>query len=55
MEAKFKVKFQTILEIGISRDLYSDHMTIEVEFIMVVQKNQVKKLVLIDIKNNTKK
>ena len=55
LEAKFKVKTQTILEIGVSGDFNGCRMTIEVEFIMVIQKNQIEKLVLIDIQDKVKK
>lgn len=55
MEAKFKAKIKTILETGASRDFNGGYMTIKTEFIIVVQKNQAKKLVFDDIKNHTKK
>lgn len=55
MEVKFKAKIQTILKTVALRDFNNYRMTIEAEFIMVVQKNQAQKLVLIDIKNNAKK
>lgn len=55
MEAKFKAKTPTILQTGALRDLNNCCMTIKVEFIIVIQKNQVEKLVLINIKDNTKK
>lgn len=55
MEAKFKGKIRTILETGISGDCNGCCMTIEAESIMVVQKNQAEKLVLINIKGNAKK
>ena len=54
-EAKFKAKSRTILETGTSGDLNGCRMTIEAESIMVVQKNQAEKLVLVDIKDNAKK
>ena len=55
MEAKFKAKTQIILENGASRDFNGCRMTIEADSIMVVQKNQVEKLVFVDIKDNAKK
>ena len=55
VEAKFKAKTRIILEIGVSEDFNGCRMTIEAESIMVVQKNQVEKLVLVDIKDNAKK
>ncbi len=55
IEAKFKAKSQTILETNTSGDFYNCCMTIEAESIIVVQKNQVKKLILINIKDNAKK
>lgn len=54
-ETKFKTKSQTILETGISRVFNGCHMIIRLEFIMVIQKNQADKLVLVNIKDNTKK
>ena len=55
IEAKFKAKSQIILETGASGDFNGCRMTIEAEFIIVVKKNQVEKLVLVDIKDNAKK
>lgn len=55
IEAKFKTKTPTILKTGASRDFNSCRRTIEAKSIMVVQKNQTEKLVLVDIKDNTKK
>lgn len=55
IEFKFKTKSQTILESGISGDFNGCHMTIKVEFNIVVQKNQVEKLVPVDIKDSIKK
>ena len=55
MMAKFKAKTQTILEIGASKDFTGCCMTIKAESIMVVQKYQAEKLVLVDIKDNAKK
>ena len=55
IKAKFKAKTQTILQTGASRDFNGYRMTIKAEFIMVVQKNQVEKLVFIDIKDKAKK
>lgn len=55
MEDKFKVKTQTILETGTSRDFNSCCITIKAEFIMVVQKNQAEKVVFVGIKHNAKK
>lgn len=54
IEAKFKVKIQTILETSISKDFNNYHMTIKARFIMIIQKNQAKKLVFININNNIK-
>ncbi len=55
LEAKFKVKTQTILETSVSGNFNGYCMKIEVESIVVVQKNQVEKLVLEDIKDKAKK
>lgn len=55
IKAKFKVKTWTMLEIDIFRNFNSCYMTIEAESIMIIQKNLVKKLVLINIKNYAKK
>ena len=55
MEAKFKAKTQTILKTGASRNFNGCRMTIKAKSIMVVQKNQAEKLVLVNIKDNTKK
>ena len=55
IEAKFKAKTRIILEIGTTGDFNGCHITIKAESIMVVQKNQAKKLVLVDIKDNAKK
>ena len=55
IKANFKAKTQTILQTGTARDFNGCRMTIQNESIMVVQKNQAKKSVLIDIKNNAKK
>ena len=55
MEAKFKAKTRTILETSASGDFDGCRMTIKTESIMVVQKNQAEKLVLVDINNNAKK
>lgn len=55
IEAKFKVKSGTILKTGISRDFNNCYITIKAKSIMVMQKNQVEKLTLVDIKNNLKK
>lgn len=44
-----------MLEIGVSRDFKSCRMTIEDKSIMVMQKKQIEKLFLINIKDNTKK
>ena len=54
MEAKFKAKTLTILEIGILRDFNGCYIAIKAESIMVVKKNQTEKLVLVDIKDNAK-
>lgn len=54
IKAKSKIKIQTILETGTSRNFNSCRMTIKGKSIMVVQKNQVEKLVFIDIKDNAK-
>ncbi len=55
LEAKFKAKTQTMLETGVSGDFNGCRMTIKAESIMVIQKNQAEKLVLVDIKNKAKK
>lgn len=52
---KIKAKTQTILQSGVLRDFNGYHMIIEVESIIVMQKNQVEKFVLVNIKNNAKK
>ena len=54
VKAKFKAKNQTIIEINISRDFNSCYIIIKAESIMVVQKNQIAKFVLINVKNNPK-
>ena len=54
-ETKFKAKSQTILETGTSGDFNSCRMTIEAESIIVVQRNQIEKLILVNIKDNAKK
>lgn len=54
IKAMFKAKSKTVLETGVLRDFNSCCMTIKVESIMVLQKNQVKKLILVNIKNNAK-
>ena len=55
MKAKFKAKTQTILETGVSGDFNGCRMIIEAESIMIIQRYQIEKLVLIDIKDNIKK
>lgn len=55
IEAKLKTKTRVILETSISEDFNGCHMTIKAESIIVVQKDQAKKLMLVDIKDNTKK
>ncbi len=55
IEAKFKAKNRTILETGVSGDFNGCRMTIGAESIMVVQKNQAEKLVLVDVKDNARK
>ena len=55
INAKFKVKNQTMLETGISGDFNSCRITIEAKSIMIVHKNQTEKLVLVDVKDNAKK
>lgn len=55
IEAKFKAKTQITLETGVQRNLNGSHMTIKAKSTMLVQKNQVEKFVLIDIKDNAKK
>lgn len=55
MKAKFKAKTQTILETSASEDFNSYYIIIKTKSIMVIQKNQTEKLILIDIKDNTKK
>ena len=52
IKTKFKTKIQTILETYALEDFYGGNMTIKAEFIIIVQKNQIKKLVLNDIKDN---
>ena len=54
IKAKFKAKNQTMLETSVSGD-FNSGMTIGAKFIMVVQKNQVEKLVLVDVTDNAKK
>lgn len=54
-KVKFKAKTRTMLETGISKDFNSCHILIEAKSIMVILKNQVEKLVLIDVKDNIKK
>lgn len=55
MKAKFKVKTRIILETHTLEDFNGYCMTIKAESIMVIQKNQTEKLVLVDIKDNIKK
>ena len=55
IEAKFKAKSQTILKTGISGDFNGCRMIIEAKSFMIMQKNQTKKLVFVDIKDNVKK
>ena len=43
------------METGASGDFNGCQITIEAESIMVIQKNQVEKLVFVDIKDNAKK
>lgn len=54
-EAKFKAKLQTMLETGASRDFNRCQIIIKAESIIIMQKNQAKKLVLVNIKDNAKK
>lgn len=51
----FKAKTQIILKTSIFADFKDCFMIIEVKSIIVIQKNQVKKLVLINVKDNVKK
>lgn len=55
IKTKFNAKTWIILEIGISKNFNGYYMTIEAKAIIVVQKNQVEKLVLVNIKDNVKK
>ncbi len=55
IKAKFKAKNQTILKTSVSGDFNSCHMIIRAESIMIKQKNQAEKLVLVDVKDNIKK
>ena len=55
METKFKAKTRTIFETSASEDFNGCRMTIKAEFIMIIQKNQVEKLIFINIKDNAKK
>lgn len=55
IEAKFKAKSQTILEKGVLGDFNSCRMTFKAKSIIIIQKNQVEKLVLINMKDNAKK
>lgn len=55
IEAKFKTKTWIMLEADVSRDFNCCYVIIEAEFIIIVQKNQEEKLVLVDIKDNIKK
>lgn len=55
IKAKFKAKLQIIWEISALGDFNSCCMTIKAKLIIVMQKNQAKKLVFVDIKNNAKK
>lgn len=55
IEVKFKAKTQTMLKTSIFRDFNSCYKIIETKSIMVVQKNQVEMLVLVNIKDNAKK
>lgn len=55
IEAKFKSKTWTILETDVLRNFNSYRITIKAESIIVMQKNQVEKLVFTNIKDNAKK
>lgn len=55
IEAKFKAENQIIIEIGISRNFNGCCIIIKAKSIMIIQKNQTEKLILVDIKDNTKK
>lgn len=55
IEAKFEAKNQIMLKTNVLRDFNGYCMIIGAESIIVIQKNQAKKLMLIDVKDNTKK
>lgn len=55
IKARLKAKNQIIQEISLSADFGGYSMTIEAESIIVLQRNEAEKLVLIDVKNNAKK
>lgn len=54
MKTIFKAKTQTILGIDTSRNFNSYYMKIKAKSIIVIQKNQIKKLVFVNIKDNAK-
>lgn len=55
METKFRAKTRTILKTGELRDFNDSRMTIKIESIIIIYKNQAEKFVFINIKNNVKK
>lgn len=54
IKAKFNIKSQIILETCALGDLNDYHIIIEAESIIVMQKNQIEKLVFINIRDNAK-
>ncbi len=55
IEAIFKAKNRTILEIGVSGNFNGCYMTIRAESIIVIQNNLAEKFMLVDINDNAKK
>lgn len=55
IEAKFQAILQTILGTDISKNFNSCHMIIEDKVIIVEYKDQVDKLFIVDIEDDTKK
>lgn len=55
IETKFKAKSQTMLETSLSKNFNSCHMIIEDKIIIIIQKSQVNKLLIIDIDDYVKK
>lgn len=55
IETKFRTKTITILKTKVLKDFNDSCMTIKIESIIVIYKNQAEKFVFINIKDNVKK